>query len=70
VKLFYSPFYTFVHKVLVMAHQCGHWEQLKCVATFPFKNTLGEDQFDAYGISVLNPLEKVPTLATGEGKII
>jgi glutathione S-transferase len=45
MNLFYSPFHTFVHKALVMAHQCGHWEQLKCVATFPFKNALGEDQF-------------------------
>ncbi len=24
MKLFYSPFHTFVHKVLVTAHECGH----------------------------------------------
>jgi glutathione S-transferase len=70
MKLFYSPFHTFVHKVLVTAHECGHWERLERVPTFPFKNASGEDQFDAYDISVLNPLDKVPTLATAEGQVI
>ena len=36
MKLFYSPFHTFVHKVLVTAHECGHWDQLERIATFPF----------------------------------
>lgn len=68
--LFYSPFHTFVHKVLVTAHECGHWDRLTRVATFPFKNNAGEDQGDAYDISALNPLDKVPTLATAEGQVI
>lgn len=68
--LFYSPFHTFVHKVLVTAHECGHWDRLERVPTFPFKNGAGEDQGDAYDISALNPLGKVPTLATGEGQVI
>lgn len=70
MKLFYSPFHTFVHKVLVTAHECGHWDQLERVATFPFKNNQGEDCGDSYDISPLNPLDKVPTLVTDEGQVI
>ncbi len=70
MKLFYSPFHTFVHKVLVTAHECGHWDRLERVATFPFKNNQGEDCGDSYDISPLNPLDKVPTLVTDEGQVI
>ena len=70
MKLFYSPFHTFVHKVLVTAHECGHWDDLDRVATFPFKNLLGEDQGDAYSIAAINPLGKVPTLALDSGQVI
>ena len=68
--IFYSPFHTFIHKVLVTAHECGHWDDITFVATFPFKNNEGIDQGDAYDISALNPLNKVPTLVTGEGQAI
>lgn len=68
MKLFYSPFHTFAHKVLITAHECGHWDHLQRVATFPFKNNDGEDCGDAYDISPINPLDKVPTLVTGEGQ--
>lgn len=68
--LFYSPFHSFVHKVLVVAHECGHWNDMERVPAFPFKNRDGEDQGDAYDISAINPLNKVPTLATDEGQII
>ncbi len=68
MKLFYSPFHTFVHKVLVTAHECGHWERLTRVATFPFKNNQGEDCGDTYDISAINPLDKVPTLVTDTGQ--
>ncbi len=68
--LFYSPFHTFIHKVLVTAHECGHWDDLERVAVFPFKNFDGADQGDAYDISVLNPLDKVPTLALASGQVI
>ncbi len=70
MKLFYSPFHSFVHKVLVTAHECGHWDDIDFVPTFPFKNLDGEDQGDSYSISLLNPLDKVPTLATDTGQII
>lgn len=70
MKLFYSPFHTFVHKVLVTAHECGHWDDLDRVATFPFKNNAGEDCGDAYDISPINPLNKVPTLVTDDGQPI
>ena len=70
MKLFYSPFHTFVHKVLVTAHECGHWDNLHRIATFPFKNNQGEDCGDAYDISVINPLDKVPTLVTDEGQAV
>lgn len=68
--LFYSPFHTFIHKVLVTAHECGHWDDLDRVANFPFKNNDGVDQGDAYDISILNPLDKVPTLALDSGQVI
>ena len=70
MKLFYSPFHTFVHKVLVTAHECGHWDQLERIATFPFKNNQGEDCGDSYDITSLNPLDKVPTLVTDEGQSV
>lgn len=70
LKLFYSPFHTFVHKVLVTAHECGHWDDIDFIPTFPFKNLDGEDQGDAYNIAAINPLSKVPTLATETGQVI
>ena len=68
--IFYSPFHTFVHKVLVTAHECGHWDDITLVPTFPFKNNDGEDQGDAYTLSRLSPLDKVPLLAAGDGTVI
>jgi len=70
MMLFYSPFHTFVHKVLVTAHECGHWDQLERIATFPFKNNEGEDCGDSYDITPLNPLDKVPTLVTDDGQAV
>lgn len=70
MKLFYSPFHTFVHKVLVTAHECGLWDDIDFIATFPFKNLDGEDQGEAYSIAAINPLSKVPTLATDSGQVI
>lgn len=70
MKLFYSPFHTFIHKVLVTAHECGLWDEIDFIATFPFKNLDGEDQGEAYTIKDINPLSKVPTLATDEGQVI
>jgi glutathione S-transferase len=68
--LFYSPFHTFIHKVLVTAHECGLWDDLVRVPTFPFKNNDGQDVSGQYSISELNPLDKVPTLATDEGLVV
>lgn len=70
MKLFYSPFHTLVHKVLVTAHECGHWDRMERVATFPLKNSQGEDYGDSYDITLINPLDKVPTLVTDEGQPI
>ena len=70
MKLFYSPFHTFVHKALVTAHECGRWDDIDFVPTFPFKNLKGEDQGDAYDITAINPLGKVPTLAIETGQVI
>lgn len=69
-KLFYSPFHTFVHKVLVTAHECGLWDDITFVPTFPFRNNDGEDVAGRYSIAELNPLDKVPTLATETGQVI
>jgi glutathione S-transferase len=70
MRLFYSPFHTFIHKVLVAAFEAGLWEQITFVATYPFKNRQGEDQGDAYSIAALNPLDKVPTLALDDGQVV
>lgn len=70
MKLFYSPFHSFVHKSLVTAHECGLWDSIEFVPTFPFKNNAGEDQGDRYSIAALNPLNKVPTLALDDGSVI
>ncbi len=70
MKLFYSPFHTFIHKVLVTAHEAGLWDEITFVPTYPFKNRDGEDQGDAYSIAALNPLNKVPTLALDSGQVI
>lgn len=70
MRLFYSPFHTFIHKVLVTAHEAGLWEEITFVGTYPFKNRDGEDQGDAYSIAKLNPLNKVPTLALDTGQVI
>ena len=42
MKLFYSPFHTFIHKVLVTAHEAGLWNEITFVPTYPFKNRDGE----------------------------
>ncbi|MEH6636672.1 MAG: glutathione S-transferase family protein [Halioglobus sp.] len=70
MKLFYSPFHTFIHKVLVTAHEAGLWDEITFVPTYPFKNRDGEDQGDAYSIAALNPLDKVPTLALDSGQVV
>jgi glutathione S-transferase len=70
MKLFYSPFHTFIHKVLVTVHEAGLWDDMTFVATYPFKNRNGEDQGDKYSIAALNPLNKVPTLVLDDGQVI
>ena len=70
MKLFYSPFHTFIHKVLVTAHEAGLWDEITFVPTYPFKKRDGEDQRDAYYIAALNPLDKVPTLALDSGQVV
>ena len=70
MKLFYSPFHTFIHKVLVTAHEVGLWDAIEFVPTYPFKNRDGEDQGDRYSIAALNPLDKVPTLGLDDGQVI
>jgi len=66
MRLFYSPFHTFIHKVLVTTYEAGHWDDMIFVPTYPFKNRQGEDQDEKYTIEAINPLDKVPTLALDE----
>ena len=70
MKIFYSPFHTFIHKVLVTAYEAGLWDDITFVATFPFKNLDGEDQGDNYSIAAINPLDKVPTLVLDNGQVV
>jgi glutathione S-transferase len=70
MKLFYSPFHTFIHKVLVTVHEAGFWDEMTFIATYPFKNRDGEDQGDNYSIAAINPLDKVPTLVLDDGQVV
>jgi len=70
MKLFYSPFHSFIHKVLVTAHEAGLWDAIEFVPTYPFKNRDGEDQGERYSIAAINPLDKVPTLALDDGQVV
>ncbi len=70
MRLFYSPFHTIIHKVLVTAYEAGLWDDITFVPAYPFKNRDGEDQGDNYSIAAINPLDKVPTLALNDGQVI
>lgn len=70
MKLFYSPFHTFVHKALVTAHEAGVHDQIEYVPTFPFRNNDGDDVSGHYPIAEINPLAKVPTLALDDGTVL
>ncbi len=70
MKIFYSAFHSFIHKVLVTAHEAGLWDDITFVPTYPFKNRNGEDQGDRYSIAALNPLDKVPTLVLDTGQVV
>lgn len=67
MKLFYSPFHNFIHKVLVVAHEAGVADTLERVPTFPFRNCDGEWVAGRYDISMLNPLAKVPFMTLDDG---
>lgn len=70
MKLFYSPFHSFIHKSLVAAHEAGVHEKVTYVPTFPFRNCDGQDVRGQYSLSLINPLDKVPTLALDDGQVI
>jgi glutathione S-transferase len=62
MKLFYSPIHGFIHKVLVVAHESGVWDQIEFVPVYPVQH--------GYSIAVINPLHKVPTLALNDGRVL
>ena len=68
--LFYSPFHTFIHKVLVTAHEAGQWDNLTFIATYPYKRPDGSDGGAAYSTEAINPYSKVPTLACDDGMVL
>jgi len=70
MKLFYSPFHDFVHKVLVVIFESGLEKDVETVASFPFRNLDGEWVQGQYDIARLNPLGKVPFLALDDGTIL
>ncbi|MGI9225870.1 MAG: glutathione S-transferase family protein [Woeseiaceae bacterium] len=70
MKLFYSPFHDFVHKVLVATYEAGVEKDVETVPTFPFRNLDGEWVQGQYDISQLNPLGKVPFLALDDGNTL
>ena len=70
MRLFYSPFHSFVHKTLVVAHEAGLWETLTRVPTFPFRDLNGRFVTGQYDMSELAPLGKVPCLALEDGSVL
>lgn len=70
MKLFYSPFHGFIHKTLVALHECGLWDEVEFVPTYPYRNRTGEFQHGRYSIATLNPLDKVPTFALDDGSVL
>ncbi len=62
LKLFYSPIHGFIHKVLVVAHESGLWNQIEFVPIYPLR--------DGYSVAAINPLHKVPTLALKDGTVL
>ena len=62
MMLFYSPIHGFIHKVLVVAHEVGLWDQLEFVPVYPVK--------DGYSIAAINPLHKVPTLVLDDHSVL
>jgi glutathione S-transferase len=59
MKLFYSPIHGFIHKVLVVAHEAGLWDDITFVPIYPMR--------DGYSVAAINPLHKVPTLTLKDG---
>jgi len=70
VRLFYSPFHDFAHKVLVVAHEAGLAGEIVTVPSFPFRNPDGEWVAGRYDTTPLNPLGKVPFLALDDGTVL
>jgi len=70
MRLFYSPFHSFAHKTLVVAHEAGLWETLTRVPTFPFRDLNGRFVTGQYDMSELAPLGKVPCLALEDGTVL
>ena len=70
MRLFYSPFHSFVHKTLVVAHEAGLWETLTRVPSFPFRDLNGRFVTGQYDMSKLAPLGKVPCLALEDGTVL
>lgn len=70
MRLFYSPFHDFIHKVLVVSHEAGIQNDIELVPTFPFRNLNAEWVTGQYETGALNPLGKVPFLALDSGRTI
>lgn len=70
MKLFYSPFHDFVHKVLVVISEAGLDERVEFIPSFPFRNLHGDWVRGQYDIHRLNPLGKVPFLALDDGRVL
>jgi len=64
VKLFSSPRSPFVRKVMVFAHETGLASRIETVKTLVSSSTANRE------LMRFNPLGKIPTLITDDGKVL
>jgi len=64
VKLHWSPRSPFVRKVMVFAHETGLASRIETVGTLVSSSTANHE------LMRVNPLGKIPTLITDEGKVL
>lgn len=64
MKLYWSPRSPFARKVMIIAHETGLAGRIECLPTLVFMSKPNRDLMHT------NPLGKIPTLVTDDGKVL